>query len=489
MNLKSILCSLSAAMLLLVSCDSDTASLGGSLTPSEDSVAVRAGLYYATTRSIDYNDSLLARTSVCYLGRFTDPATNTVVQAGYLTQVNCIEDFLLPDSVYGLDKFHFPEWVDSKTKGEAPFSANLSIYYKQLFGDSTNVLNLEVYALDKAIDVEKKYYADVDPVEFYDETAKPLANVMICPTDFSESDSIRQLKNYYKRISVNLPESFAREILEKYYSENGKEYFKDVTSFMKNVCKGFYIRCTRGDGTIIYAERTDLDLHFKYLEKSASGKADSLLSVVTNFSGNSEVMQFSHFENTGLAALKAESNCTYLRTPYGLLTESTLPIDKMTEDGSTLNSASISFTRINNDSQHPYMFTTPKYILMLRKSEAVKFFEGASKADNKTSYAASYSSTYNQYTFNNIARLIEISLDERTEWLEKKGMKDDAAGHAAYAAAFPDWDKVILVPATSVKDANNSVIGYSLDLGMKSTRLVGGPDGESITIKTIHSSF
>lgn len=489
MNFKSFLCSIAAAILFLVSCDSDTASLGGSVTPAEDSVTVHSATYYATSRSIEYSDSLLARTSVCYLGRFTDPATETEVKASYLTQINCIEDFVFPDSVYGIGDFRFPAWVDQELEGQKPYSANLVLYYTNLFGDSANVMNIEVYPLTKDIDVEKKYYADVDPSEFYDATSEPLASVMVCPTDFTESDSIRQLKTYYKNISIELPDSYAKDLLEKYFSANGKEYFKNVSSFMKNVCKGFYIRCTRGDGTIVYVERTDLDIHFKYLEKSVSGNADSLLSVVSNFSGNSEVLQFSKFEDTGIDRLNAETNCTYLRTPYGLLTEVTLPVDEMTEDGSTINSASISFTRINNESQHPYMFNAPKYILMLRKSEAKEFFEGSSKVDSKTSYAASYSKTYNQYSFSNIARLIKISTEERESWLKEKGMKNDAAGHAAYAAAYPDWNKVLLVPATSIKDANSSVVGYNLDLGMKSAKLVGGPDGDKIIIKAIHSTL
>lgn len=487
MNIKTAVYGIVAA-LFLISCDDNTSSLGANLIPSEDLVNVNSDTYYATSRSIAAGDSLLARTSTSFLGRFTDPETGVSIEAGYVTQVNCVEDFEFPDSVYGLEQFHFSKEFDRKMEGVYKWKADLRLYFTRFFGDSTSCFTVEVYPLNKVIDPYKHYYADFDPKELYDASQEPLATVTVSPTDFNVSDSLRDTKTYYPNIYIKLPDTVAENILRKYYSEGGKKYFSSAPQFIENVCKGFYIRCVQGDGTIMYIDKTDLEINFKYAAKSATGKADSLASAVSDFCGSSEVMQINSISNTGLDALINDNTGTWIKTPFGVLTEVTLPIDEMTEDQSTINSAKISFYKKNSETVPYYRFSTPSVILMLRKQQLAQFFEGNSNTDNIESFAASFNGTYNQYSFTNIARLIMTCRDERDEWLKAHSMQADAAGKAAYAAARPDWNKVVLVPATPQADANKTVLGYSLDMNMGSVRLQGGP-GSQIAIKAIRTSF
>jgi len=475
------------AGLLAVSCDDDTSQLGGSLTPSTDNISVTDSTYYAVSSSIAYTDSLLARSTVCYLGRYTDPETGSITEADYITQIGCSENFFFPDSVWGLDRFSFPQWVEDTLQGVTPWKANLRLYYQELFGDSANMLTLEIYPLDKIIDPEQYYYNTVDPAEFYDETQPPLISVMVSPTDFTESDSVRQLSNYYRNIDIRLPDSVAGTILSRYYEDSS--CFADMEQFLENICKGYYIKCTQGDGTIVHVERTDLLINFKYLEISSSGEADSLLSMVGVFSGNTEVIQFSHFNTTDIDALLAQNNCTYLKTPYGVLTQIELPIDEMTGDGISLNSASLSLTRINSTADQEYQFGIPETVLLVRQDSVRDFFRGTSKVNNRSSFVTTFNSSYNQYSFTNISRLITRCVEERDEWFQENGLDDNGTSREAYKAAHPNWNKILLVPVTAVTDGNSSTVGYNLDMDLNCARLQGGPDGKRIAIKTIRSQF
>lgn len=489
LNIKALTGSF-ITVLLLISCDADTSSLGMSLVPDGDNIKVDTITFSASTRSIVTEDSLLDRTTTCYLGRYTNPRNGSFLTADYITQLNCVENFEFPDSVYGINGFRFPEWVDDEMQGVKPYKADLRLYFSSFFGDPANSLKVEVYPLDKIIDGDTRYYADVNPADFYDETAKPLASVMISPVDYNRSDSLRQSDDYYNNITISLPDSVARIILEKYYEPNGKKNFADASSFIKNVWKGFYLRCVQGDGTVMAIDKTVLDVNFKYLAVSSSGNADSLLSVVAEFSGNNEVMQLNKFSDTGRDILLADSSCTYMKTPFGLLTEISLPVDEMKmEAGTIINSASIQFTRLNED-YFEYSPKAPKIIMLAKKSEMHDFFEKNAVIDNIVTYVTSYNSVYNSYSFSNIARLIEDCYDDREEWMKSNGYDEsDVLGKQAYERAFPDWNKAVIVPVKTKKDSNGSVVGYTLDSSISCVKLVGGPKGSKLNVKVIKTVF
>lgn len=486
MNIKALAVSC-LSVLFLISCDSDTSGLGGSLVPGGDNISVRADSCFATSRTIQAPDSLLAKTTLCNIGQYTDPMYGSVFHSDYLTQVNCVENYALPDSVYGIGSFNFPDWFKTDMEGVEPYYANLRLYYSGFFGDSTNTITVDVYPLDKEIDVNRRYYPNVDASEFFDETAAPIGSLTLSAWNILDSDSMRnEAANYYPSAVIRLPQSIAFNILNSYYSESGREYFKDASAFMKNLCKGFYLRCSHGDGTVIYVDKTVLEVNFKCIDPENPDKVTSLMA---EFSGNNEVMQMNSMKWTGLDSQLAENNCTWIRSPFGLLTEITLPIDEMKSDnGVILNSAQLSLSSIVTPSQR-FKPTTPPRLALMRKDMAADFFEDNKSVDGVESFNASYVSKTGNYTYSNIAPLIEAAYSQRAEWLEEHGMQNNAAGRAAYAAARPDWDKVLLIPVKPKYDANSSIIGYILDLGMHQVKLLGGPAGAKIKIKTICSNL
>lgn len=449
-------------------CDDNTEGLGGSMMPGEDNISIDQKVYNATSRSLLAGDSILAKTSTAYLGRYTDPTYGTF-EADFLAQFHCVEDFQFPEG---------------GVAGDTAVSAEVRLYVSSFFGDSISPSHLSVYPLNKVLEEDRNYYTDLNPEEYYDATQAPLASRPYTAEDKTLPDSITDANNYVSYIRVQLPRQFGTDIIRKYYDNPAN--FTNSETFINNVCKGMYFKCDQGDGSILYIQQAQLNISFKYFIKSSSGKADSLVTVIAQFAGTQEVIQANRFQ-TDKEKLKKlveeDGSCTYLKTPAGIFTELTLPLDEIAENhinrGDTLNSVKLTITRYNesiNDSEEAaFKMGVPRTILMVRKKDMYTFFEKNQVADNKTSYLASFNSSYNTYTFNNMSQLITNCINE----------KNDANGQVD-----EDWNKVVLIPVVTTTDNTGNVVTIRHNLNLTSARLMGGFNpGNELQVRITYSKF
>lgn len=484
MNIKSLACSM-IAVLFMISCDSDTATLGDSVTPSYEIVQISSDTCYATSRSIAVTDPLLIKTTVCTLGRYTDPLTSASFTSGFMTQLNCVEDFDLPDSIYGIGNHRFPDWFIQKVGNADPYYANLRLYFNDYFGDSVNTIKIDIFPLDRMLDGNNRYYTDADPSEYYDETSQPLASALVSPLNFLESDSLRSTSRHYPSLTFRLPDSIATNIFNAYYSEEGRKWFTSATDFMQNLCKGFYVRCSQGDGSVFYIDKSVLEINFKCIEYN-NGEP-SYKSYMAEFTGSEEVLQVSCIDWEGLDGILGDDTHTWIKSPSGILTEITLPVDEMKKGGSSvLNSAKLIMSTVNTPAQS-IKPSAPGTLLLIRKEKAAEFFMGNNTIDGKDSFIASYDGGHGTYTYGNIADMVEMICSDRTEWLKNNGYNDNLSGRNAFALAHPDWDKVILVPVISKKNNSSLVISYIVDTYMHQVKFPGGTGGKKINIYTVSS--
>ena len=463
MKLKYLCIGLLSAM--IYSCDDATTGIGDSTIAAGDSIPAGAAIYDVYTRSI-LADSVYARTSTAYLGKYTDPQFGEF-SADFIAQFNCT------------DNFEFPENVQEIT------GIQMRMFYDKYFGDSLNAMRLQIDTLDKVIPEKElsTFYTSVDPTQYYNENSTPVARKAFAARGSSASDTTMVSYDSYGNASyysyywhdVKLPLSLGQHMFDKYKED--KNNYKDAEQFIKNVLKGFYIHCTHGDGTILYINDIQLHLNFKYLIESSSGKVDSLVNGSTIFAATKEVIQANHFQNSDrLKELVEEKDYTYLKTPAGIFTEVTLPVEEIAEMHmrDTLNAASITFTRYNEKSDSKYPMGIPQTLLMVRKSDMHDFFEKNETYDNWTSFIAQYVSSAenaNTYSFTNISSLITQCMNE------KKDGKNDA-----------DWNKVVLIPVKTETDSNGSVIGLKSNLDMESACLVGG-DKNPIKMQILYTKF
>ena len=463
MKLKYLYIGLLSA--LIYSCDDATTGIGDSTIAAGDSIPAGAAIYNVHTRSI-LADSVYARTSTAYLGKYTDPQFGEF-SADFIAQFNCT------------DNFEFPETIQEIT------SINMRMFYDNYFGDSSNAMRMQIDTLDKVIPekVLSTFYTSVDPALYYNENSNPVARKAFAAKGASASDTtIVNYDNYGNTTSysyywqdVKLPLALGQHMLDKYKED--KNNYKNAEAFIKNVLKGFYVHCTHGDGTILYINDMQLHLNFKYLIESSSGKVDSLVNGSTIFAATKEVIQANHFENSDrLKELVEEKDYTYLKTPAGIFTEVTLPVEEIAEMHlrDTLNAATITFTRYNEKTESKYPMGIPQTLLMVRKCDMHNFFEKNETYDGQTSFIAQYagsSETANTYSFPNISSLITQCINE------KKAGKNDA-----------DWNKVVLIPVKTETDSNGSIIGLKSNLDMESACLVGG-EKNPIKMQILYTTF
>ena len=185
---------------------------------------------------------------------------------------------------------------------------------------------------------------------------------------------------------------------------------------------------------------------------------------------------------------------TMLKTPAGICTELTLPIDDIYNghENDSIARASITLTRINNQDEDAlnddYALGIPKNLLLVRKQNVSTFFDKHQVSDKQQSYTTNFLETYNCYTFGNIGRLISYCQHEKMAGMKATGMTEQQ-----WEAAHPDWNHVVLVPVTIATTSDNLGDGVEVsvnqDLSLCSTKLVRGTAANPIKMQVIYSRF
>lgn len=464
---------------ILCSCDDETTGIG-QFVADDDFIQAYSDTYTAETES-HLLDSVYSRSSTAYLGKFTDEYYGTFT-SDFLVQINCPEGFELPPNLQSIS------------------SATLGFYYTSFFGDSLATLRLQVDTLNTIINdngLDKNlYYTNLDPGRFYNSQASPLATKDYTVYDMTVSDSLHTDDDYYPHVSVELGQTFCDNFKSKYeYTTvvNGDTihpYFKDSEAFINNVLKGFYVHVTSGEGSILYITDIYLHLTVSYMGRTSDDTADSLCWASIPMTATNEVFITSRFQNPSLDKLVDDRTCTYLKTPAGLCTKVTLPIEEMYEEHGTdtLNAVSITFQKKRDQSTSPYKMGTPTNLLMVRMDKMKSFFEDNEVYDNYTSFLSTYSSTSNSYSFSKLNRLVSTIFNEIREQKEK-----GEEAWEQWKADNPNWNKVLLVPVSTETDTQGNVIGVDNDLSVNSAMLVGGLDlneadeSEKIQIDVIYT--
>ena len=304
-------------------------------------------------------------------------------------------------------------------------------------------------------------------------------------------------ENYFKHITIplnkeytdkngNTYKNYGTYILQQYYRH--PEYFRNSDVFIKNVCPGFFFEITDGLGFHGKVPYTGVQIHYRAVSE------DSIYNTTATLAGTAEVLQTIRITNekAKLDSLAKVNTCTYLKSPAGLFTEVTLPIDDIMQDRSkdSLLAASISFQRINEGTHDNSALSIPQNILLICKDSVDSFFEEKSLADNLTSYTASYASNQNAYTFSNISALIS-----HLSQLKAEGTKNDPS----WTSNHPNWNKMLLIPihldqvstTSAYGVSNTTTISIEHDMSISSTRLVGGSGNanEPISLKVIFGHF
>lgn len=457
MKILRLLTVLVIAALTFAACDDTTEGIGGSITNKIDNINISNSAFNVTTKSI-VADSVLSRNNTGLIGKMKDPETGNYVKGDYMTQLSVLPTF----SVDTLD------YIKQANNGSIEAdSCYLLVSYNASYGDTIAPMKVTAYEMTKPMAENQEYYSNYDAFEkgWVSESNQHWSSNY----NLSNTSDVKNFKIYlnkkYKKDGKTY-KNYGSYIMQTYAEH--PEYFKTNFKFLHNVCPGFYIKNVGGTGNM--AKIWNTELIFYWTRKKIINKDSTAVSIGYNrFDGTEEVLQLNKIENDTenlkKLASKDQEKCTYLKSPAGIFTEVTLPIEDIMKghEKDTLNTATISFPRLNNaDEDNPYNFATPSTILMVQKDSLQSFFEKSKLADNRTSYTASYSSTgtyKNAYTFQNIANLVSAMY-------KNKGKGEN-------------WNKVVLVPVnviTTTQGYTTVISKINHDMSLASTRLIVGTD-------------
>lgn len=478
MKILRLLTVLVIAALTFAACDDTTEGIGGSITNKIDNINISNSAFNVTTKSI-VADSVLSRNNTGLIGKMKDPETGNYVKGDYMTQLSVLPTF----SVDTLD------YIKQANKGSIEAdSCYLLVSYNASYGDTIAPMKVTAYEMTRPMSEDKEYYSNYDA--FKERWVSENNQHWSSNYNLSNTSDVKNFKIYlnkeYKKDGKTY-KNYGSYILQTY--EKHPEYFKTNFKFLHNVCPGFYIKNVGGTGNM--AKIWNTELIFYWTRHKTINKDSTAVSIGYNrFDGTEEVLQLNKIENDTKnleeLASKDQEKCTYLKSPAGIFTEVTLPIEDIMKghEKDTLNTATISFPRLNNENEdNPYNFATPSTILMVQKDSLKSFFEKSKLADNRTSYTASYSSTgtyKNAYTFQNIANLVSAMY-------KNKGKGEN-------------WNKVVLVPVnviTTTQGYTTVISKINHDMSLASTRLKrgvittdsNGKETSPIQIKVIYSKF
>lgn len=478
MKILRLLTVLVIAALTFAACDDTTEGIGGSITNKIDNINISNSAFNVTTKSI-VADSVLSRNNTGLIGKMKDPETGNYVKGDYMTQLGVLPTF----DIDTLD------YIKQANNGSIEAdSCYLLVSYNASYGDTIAPMKVTAYEMTKPMAEGKEYYSNYDAFEkgWVSESNQHWSSNY----NLSNTSDVKNFKIYlnkkYKKDGKTY-KNYGSYILQTY--EKHPEYFKTNFKFLHNVCPGFYIKNVGGTGNM--AKIWNTELIFYWTRHKTINKDSTAVSIGYNrFDGTEEVLQLNKIENDTenlkKLASKDQEKCTYLKSPAGIFTEVTLPIEDIMKghEKDTLNTATISFPRLNNENEdNPYNFATPSTILMVQKDSLQSFFEKSKLADSRTSYTASYSSTgtyKNAYTFQNIANLVSAMY-------KNKGKGEN-------------WNKVVLVPVnviTTTQGYTTVISKINHDMSLASTRLKrgvittdsNGKETSPIQIKVIYSKF
>ncbi len=475
---KLLMAGIAMLTIAISSCDEDTNTMGYSLTSDADRFSLIPDTFQIDSTKSIKADSVLARSSYSYLGRIKDPETGAYITSDFTTQFTVLEKeknyiFAPKKDITSLD-----------TDGEpVATSCNLIVIINSYLGDSLTAMKLMVEELDKPIEENKLYYSNFDPeANDYIRNDGLKQAKMYSMVDLTLSDSARAArlnKNYYSYINIPLNKQYKAKdgtvyknygtyLMRTYYQH--PEYFKNSISFIKNVCPGFYFKTVDGQGVMAEVLNVQMEVKFKYKSNDKEYDGSKI------FYGTEEVMQTTHIANEKgkIDSLVNVKNCTYLKTPAGIFTEVTLPVEQIKKGhiNDSILSAKITFQRMADlNKKTDELLSDATQLLMIERDSLYSFFEKNNVTNNRTSFLAVFNATLNTYAYNNISSLINHMWSIRS-----KGSKN--------------WNKVVLVPVKTSTVSTSSytsatVTGINNEMGITSTRLVGGiksPDNPTISI-------
>lgn len=518
---------LATTAIAICSCDDTTDTIGMSLTDNINNVSVSADSFFVESHSVKAQD-IVSRSSNGYLGNIKDPETKSYVTCNFMTQLSTMGEYQFPN-INTVSVKNYDESIPRIDQIKAD-SCKLAVYFSNYYGDSLALMKVVAHEMSTPYEEGITYKTDFNPIDegmirtgngsIHSELSYTYSNRIY-------SDANRESSSYVPNIIFTLDDEYIDKdgvrynnygtyLMRKFYNESTKKCFTNGYLFTHNICPGFYIENTGGIGMLGTIQRSQLVVYF------TANNGEKEVVGVSSFGGSEEVLRKTSISqnSSSIDSLINEDNCTYLKTPAGIFTELTLPVEKImlgrdneneSHENDTLNTVRLFIPRVNNATQSDFPLQVPKTLLLLPTDSVENFFAMKKLADSRSSYITTYSSSTNGYTFANISQLVTKTYkalgDTINQVIEAKKtelgtneltaeMKNNIKRVVAekYIAEHPTWNKVTIIPVettySTLTSGSSILTKVTYDMKLGSTKLVkGSKDSNNIMVNVIYSKF
>lgn len=511
----------------ICSCDDTTDTLGMSLTGNVNNVSVSADSFFVESHSIKAGE-IVSRSSNGYTGNIKDPETGSYVTCNYMTQFTTMGEYQFPS----IDNLVVDNYDESQPKLDQikADSCKLIVYFSGFYGDSLALMKVMAHEMSTPYEEGVAYKTDFNPINegmIRNGNGSIHEGLSYTISNRTYSDDLRGSTSYTPNIVFTLNDEYTDKdrvtynnygtyLMKKFYDPDTNGHFTNVYRFTHDICPGFYFENIGGTGALGTIETSRILVYFKTI---VNGQEET---GITSFAGSEEVLRKTTIMQNEdvIDNLINEETCTYLKTPAGIFTELTLPIDKIilgrdnettSHENDTLNTVRLFIPRINDTSNSDYKLQMPNTLLLLPTDSVENFFANKKLADSRSSYITSYSSSTNGYTFANISQLVtktykalgdtiklateakerELGVSELTDEIARSIKKEVAA---KYIANHPTWNKFTVIPVettySTLSSGSSILTKVTYDMKLRSTKLVKGSNADgNIILNVIYSKF
>lgn len=370
-----------------IACNDDLNTIGSNIQPGGDDIFVGTDTVSLTARTVSFEDSIYARTVYGLLGEYIDPVVGKI-KSDYLCEFYCPENMSFAERTFSID------------------SIRLNTEFLYFTGDTLAPMGLSVYEVQNPL--KAFFFTSIDPKKYTGETPKLYGHTSFAVHETPDTviSSIR-----YRTISTKLNLSLATDFYNEWKAR--PETFKNSEK-LKEFFKGVYVTTTFGSGTLINTNYTELAIHYKNYVRNVADTKDSIVYSIFRLPVTGEVIQMNHIENEIPKDLFEHSSTkTYMKTPAGLYTELTIPLnDIITKIGKNrkLNAANLKIKGYTEEEEKSKLMR-PSAILLINKDSLANFFFNKKLHDAKTSFVITRNTSTNTYDFQNIASIVNHYAD------------------------------------------------------------------------------
>jgi len=429
-----------------IACDDDLNKIGSSIQPDGDDIMAGTDTVFIKAKTVSFKDSVYARTVYGLLGEYIDPVVGKV-KSDYLCEFYCPEDMKFEDRTFSID------------------SIFLNTEFTYFTGDTVSPMGLSVFEVQNPL--QAFFFTSVKPEKYTGTNPELYGHSIFAIQDVPDTvvSSTR-----YRTIGTKLDIKLANDFYNEW--EERPETFKDSDS-MREFFKGVYVTTTFGSGSLINVNYTEIKIHYKNYVRNVADTQDSVVYSVFRLPVTGEVIQMNHVENEIPEELFTHNDTkTYMKTPAGVYTQITIPLDSIARVGKdkTINAANFRLKGFTEEEEKSGLIR-PAAVLLINSDSLYNFFYNRRLPDNITSFVVNRS-TANIYNFGNLATMVN-------HYIEKHKDKE----------VLPDLEYLVIpITATYTTISSTSVLTDIYNL-MYPTSTIFRTDRNNMKMDIIYSKY